>query len=124
MSIHEIAADLTALCKEGKFEEAITKYYAENIVSVEPMAPQGASPVSEGLAGIVAKTQWFHDNMEVHEMIVDGPFVNAVTNTFAVEFTMDATVKAMGQRRKMREVAIYKVEGDKIVHEQFLMAAG
>ena len=35
MSIADIANDLVALCREGKNLEAVDKYYANDIVSVE-----------------------------------------------------------------------------------------
>ena len=121
MSVDAIAKDLTALCKVGQFQEAITKYYAPNITSVEGM---GEDPVSEGLPAVMEKMKWWEENMQVHEMTIDGPFVNSNTNTFAVEFILDATMKASGQRNKMREIGVYKVKDDKIVHEQFIPFAG
>ena len=37
MSTHDIANDLVALCKEGKFDEAGEKYWAQDVLSVEAM---------------------------------------------------------------------------------------
>jgi hypothetical protein len=121
MSLEEIAKDLTDLCRAGQFQEATEKYYGAGVVSVEPMGPQ---PVSNGLPEVLAKMQWWMDNFEMHGMEVDGPFINANTNTFVVEFTMDATMKQTGQRHKNREVAVYTVTDGKISHEQFLSFIG
>jgi ketosteroid isomerase-like protein len=121
MSVTEIAQGLTELCRAGHYDDAVAKYYGESIVSVEAMGP---NPISEGLPAIQGKMQWWMENFEMHEMFVDGPFVNENTGTFAVEFTMDATMKATGQRRKNREVAVYTVKDGKIVHEQFIAYVG
>ena len=36
MTTEEIAKGLVALCKEMKFDEAMEKYYSNDIVSIEP----------------------------------------------------------------------------------------
>lgn len=121
MSIEEIAKDLTELCRTGQFQAATEKYYAESIVSTEPMGPD---PVSEGLPAVIAKMHWWMENFEMHGAEVDGPFINANTNTFVVEFTLDATFKPTNERKKSREVGVYTVKDDKIVQEQFLSYLG
>ncbi len=115
MSITDIANGLVELCKEGKFEEAINAYYAESIVSVEPM---GDPATVAGIDAVRAKMDYFHETMEVHGLEVFGPYVNG--NQFAVRFLLDATNKAAGKRMTMDEIAIYTIEGEKIVHEVFL----
>ena len=35
MTTQEIAADLVALCKQGKFEESGEKHWADDVLSVE-----------------------------------------------------------------------------------------
>ena len=117
MSLEEVAKGLTEFCKQGKYQEATDAYYSPDIVSVEAMGP---NPVCTGLAGIEGKLAWWTENVEVHAIGVDGPFINTNTDTFAVVFTMDTTMKATGVRSQGREVAIYTVKDGKIVHEQFL----
>ena len=121
MSVAEIAKGLTELCKAGQYAEAMETYYAPNIVSVEAMGPE---PKMEGLAAVRGKMAGMAEYMEIHGIAVDGPFVNSNTNTFGVEFILDGTVKHNNEHVKMREVAVYTVEGDKIVHEQFLSYVG
>jgi hypothetical protein len=118
MTTTEIAQGLVDLCKNGQFDQAIKDYYSDNIVSVEAM---GEHATMTGINAVLGKAQWFHDTMEVHSSEVSGPYVNG--NLFAVRFTLDATNKETGQRSTMDEVALYTVEGDKIVHEAFLYAA-
>ena len=115
MDIQEIANGLVALCKEGKFRAAIDAYYGDNIVSqeVDPNAPE-----SKGIDAIRAKSDWFEQSMEVHSMAIEGPWINSPQ--FAVRFTLDATDKGSGHRMNMDEIAVYTVEGEKIVLERFL----
>ena len=37
MTIDEIGTGLVALCKTGKFDDAIAAYYSDDIVSIEAM---------------------------------------------------------------------------------------
>jgi hypothetical protein len=114
MPTTEIAQGLVSLCQNGQFAEAITQYYADEIVSVEPM---GEKPESRGLAAVQAKAQWWYDNMEVHSVEVKGPYVNG--SEFVVGFKLDVTDKNSGKRTVMDEVGVYTVANDKIVHERF-----
>jgi hypothetical protein len=117
-SVEEIARDLVKLCQAGQWEEPVRKYYADEIVSVEPM---GEDRVAIGLAAVKAKGQWWFDNHIVHEALAEGPYVGG--NKFVVRFTVDVTFKPTGKRNKLDEVGVYTVENGKIVREQFLFSA-
>ncbi|HEY2445215.1 MAG TPA: nuclear transport factor 2 family protein [Rhizomicrobium sp.] len=114
MSVHEIAQDLVALCKQGKFEEAGEKYWADNVLSVEPM---GDNAESRGKAAVRGKGEWWVANHEVHGVVVEGPYVNG--DQFVVRFKMDMTIKASGERRTMDEVGLYTIKDGKIAEERF-----
>lgn len=116
METAEIANGLVALCREGKFEEAMTAYYGEGIVSVE-----GDGSQVVGLEAVAAKGMQWDSEHEVHGIEVEGPFVGA--DQFVVRFKLDITIKASGQRIVADEVGIYTVEAGKIVHEAFLFSA-
>lgn len=118
MTINEIANQLVALCKEGKFLEAIETLYSDNATSMEPMSFGGMPRESSGKAAILAKGEWWQGAHEIHSMKVDGPFVSP--EFFAVVFTMDVTNKASGKRMQGREVALYTVADAKITSDQFL----
>lgn len=120
MSTKDVAEDLVALCKAGKFEEASEKYHAEDIVSIEAMGPPGMDLTARGKAAVMAKSEWWYNNHEVQRCDVEGPFVNG--DQFAVKFTMDVTQKATGQAHHMSEVALYTVKDGKVVEERFLYA--
>ena len=115
MTIQEIAADLVALCKAGKFDEAGEKYWADDVVSVEAMPGDMARLTGKDAAR--AKGEWWSANHEVHAFEVTGPFVNG--DQFAVGFKMDLTPKATGERTTMDEVGLYTVRDGKIVEERF-----
>ena len=43
MTTQDIAHDLVALCREGKFDQAGEKYWADDVLSVEPMGDNAES---------------------------------------------------------------------------------
>jgi ketosteroid isomerase-like protein len=114
MSVQEVAEGLVALCKEGRFRDAIETYYSDEIVSVEA----GGEPRQvHGLDAVRAKQDWFAENMEIHGCTVEGPWVNEPF--FAAKIVVEVTDKASGQRTEMSEIAVYEVRDGKIVHERF-----
>ena len=78
--------------------------------------------MSNGLAAIRAKGEWWASNHEVHSMVVAGPW--PFDDRFIVGFKFDATVKATGRRMEMGEMALYTVKGGKIVREEFFYNVG
>lgn len=113
METAEIGKGLVALCREGKFDEAMAAYYGEDIVSVE-----ADGETVEGLAACVAKGEEWYALHEIHGVVVEGPFVAG--NQFVVRFQIDMSVKATGARFVADEVGLYIVRDGKIVHETFL----
>jgi ketosteroid isomerase-like protein len=116
MTTKEVADKVVALCRDGKFAEAI-ELYSPDIVSMEAGAPPGQSRESKGIAAVKAKGEWWTNNHEVHSTSVEGPLVAG--SHFAVTFKMDITFKGTGKRFTMEEVAVYKVVDGKIVYEEF-----
>ncbi|MDQ6704912.1 MAG: nuclear transport factor 2 family protein [Acidobacteriota bacterium] len=122
MSTSEIAKDLVDLCRNGKNLDAISKYYSDNIVSVESASGPSMPAETKGLEGVKNKNKWWMDNHEIHSAEANGPYIGE--NQFAVEFKYDVTQKASGKRMQMDEMALYTVEGGKIVHEHFFYNMG
>jgi len=118
-TVTEIAEDFVELCEEGAFAEAGEKYWAEDVVSIEAM---GDAPRMQGKEALRAKSKWWYDNHEVHEVEVEGPYVNG--DQFAVVFELDVTPKATGERMEMEEVALYTVKDGKIVEERYFYRQG
>ena len=122
MTTAEIAKGLVDMCRQGKNLEAIDKFYAPDIVSVESFAPPGMSPKIKGLEAVRGKNQWWYENHEIHSSEANGPYIGE--NEFAVEFKTDITQKFSGKRLQMSEMGLYKVEGGKIVYEHFFYPSG
>ena len=116
MTTHEVANTLVKLCSEGKFHDAMA-LYSPDIVSLEAGAPTGQSREAKGIEAVKAKADYWNANHEVHSATVDGPIVAG--SHFAVTFKLDVTFKPQSRRFQMEEVAVYKVEGGKIVREEF-----
>lgn len=121
MSIEDVAHGLVALCRAGQNAQAMDRYYAKDIVSVEGML---GTPMTEvtGVEAVKAKSAWWVANHEVHSAACDGPFVG--TDGFCVLFRYDITPKATGVRAPFHEVGVYTVQDDRIVREQFYYQAG
>jgi ketosteroid isomerase-like protein len=117
MTTQDIAHDLVALCREGKFDAAGEKYWADDVLSVEAM---GDMAESRGKTAARAKGEWWAGAHDIHDVKVEGPYVNG--DSFAVRFVMDITVKESGQRHTMDEVALYHVKNGKIAEERFFYA--
>ena len=122
MSIADIANDLVKLCREGKNLEAVDKYYADDIVSVESASGPEMPAETKGIEAIRGKNKWWMDNHEIHSGDANGPFVGE--NQFAVEFKYDVTHKPSGKRFKLAEMGLYTVKNGKIVHEHFYYNPG
>ncbi len=117
MTTKDIAGDLVALCKAGKFADSGEKYWADDVVSIEPGGPPGMDPVSRGKDAARAKGEWWAAAHDTHGVEVDGPYLNG--DQFIVRFTMDITVRESGNRMKMEETALYTIKNGKIAEERF-----
>jgi len=118
MSANDVGEKLVALCKEGRGEDAVNELYADNVVSVEAMAPPtGGSAEANGIEAVRQKGDWWRENHEIHSESVEGPYPHG--DRFAVQFKFDVTNKPSGRRMQMEEVALYTVENGKIVREEF-----
>lgn len=119
MTTQEIADKLTAYCREAKFEEAQKELFADDAISIEPVASEVFAKETKGLDAIIEKGRKF-DSMaeEYHELEVSDPIV--AQNSFAVMMRMDMTMKGKG-RMDMKELCLYKVKDGKISSEEFFM---
>jgi len=120
MNTQEIAQQLCNHCQNHTEAQGLDELYADDAVSVEPMAGEGQNPVSNGRDAIKAKHDWWASNFEVHDFNLEGPFVNG--DKFSVIFDLDVTENSSGNRWKAKEVALYEVENGKIARESFFMA--
>ncbi|MCE9648634.1 MAG: nuclear transport factor 2 family protein [Parvibaculum sp.] len=114
MNTQKIADDLVALCRAGKFDQAGEKYWADDVLSVEPA---GEAAMSRGKQAARDKGEWWAGAHDVHGVDIGGPYVNG--DQFAVRFTIDQTVKETGHRMTLDEVGLYTVKNGKIAEERF-----
>ncbi|GAB4463729.1 MAG: nuclear transport factor 2 family protein [Armatimonadaceae bacterium] len=114
MTALEVGQELVSLCRQGKHEEAIERFYANDILSVEAA---GENPEVRGLDGIRAKIEWWDANNEIKRAEVRGPFPHG--EQFAVLYDYDILEKTSGQEMRLEEVAVYTVKDGKIVEERF-----
>lgn len=118
MGTQEIAKDLAAMCRDGRYAEAGEKYWADDVASVEFGGP---NPVSKGKDAARGKSQWFASSHDIHKLEAGEPYVNG--DQFVIRFTLDMTVKESGQRMTMDEVGLYTVRDGKVVEERFFSAS-
>lgn len=111
----EIAKDLVALCKEGKEQEAMARYYSPDIVSYEGMTP---TEPAKGMKALKAKGEWWYSSMTVNSAEVFGPYVCG--DQFSVRFLYNVTEKAKNETSIIDEIGVYIVKDGKIVEERFM----
>ncbi|CAN5586754.1 hypothetical protein BH10PLA1_BH10PLA1_18440 [soil metagenome] len=121
----DIGKKLVDFCKLGKSLDAINTLYADDIVSVEPMAMPGDSAEKKGIAAIRGKHDWWNDNHQVHSAVVNGPFPHG--DRFIVHFKYDVTATKGPMKDKrftMEEGALYTGKNGKIAKEEFFYSMG
>jgi ketosteroid isomerase-like protein len=118
MTTDEVAQAFAALCREDRGREAADRFWADDVVSIEPM--DGPMARLEGREAVLGKHAWWDGAFEVHGGSVEGPFVHG--DQFALRFALDATDRKSGVRESMREIGLYTVRAGKVVEERFFYA--
>ncbi len=99
----------------------VNEIYAEDAESVEAVVPPGRDVrIAKGRGAITAKREDWLANHDIHKLDADGPYVHP-PNRFGVRFEAVVTQKETGRQMTLRELAIYTVDGNKIVREEFFM---
>ena len=121
----EIGRKLVDLCRQGRNLDAVSRLYADDVVSIEVHGDEKMPARMHGVAAIHGKNQWWLDNHQIHGMTVNGPFPHG--DRFIVHYRMDVTPKAgpmAGKRMQMEEAGLYTVRDGKIAKEEFFYAMG
>jgi hypothetical protein len=119
MTIHEIAARLVILCRQGQFETAQKELFSKDAISTEPYASPAFEKEIKGLDAIIEKGVKFNDMVEkMHTLEVSEPLIAA--NSFACTLRMELTMKEKGHM-DMTELCVYEVKDGKIIAETFYM---
>jgi len=112
----EVAADFTALWLAGEFRAAGEKYWADDVVSIEPHALRdGGDPVCRGIEAVRARgLDWFATH-GIEDLSLDGPFVTG--DHFAL--FADMLIAHGGERTPHSRIAVFAVRDGRIVEERF-----
>ncbi len=121
MTAKEIGKEVAALCKQGKNQEAIDRFYSPDLESVEPVAMPGIGQTQTGVQAIKSKNQWWVDNHEIHGGTVEGPYPHG--DRFILHFKYDVIPKQTGKRMTLNETGLYAVHNGKITKEEFFHSA-
>ena len=97
MDLSEIARELVVANRENRVDGFLDAHYAEDVVSAEPRPGANGLQVTETLEQLRQKHAWWSENMEVHSMTVDGPWLQH-PDRFAVRFETDATNRSDASR--------------------------
>jgi hypothetical protein len=120
MTTDQIGKEVADLCRQGKNQEAIDRFYSSNIESVEAVAMPGMDQIQRGIRAIKGKNQWWVENHEIHGGTVEGPYPNG--DRFILRFKYDVTPKQTGKRMTLDETGLYTVQEGKIAKEEFFYA--
>ena len=119
MTTKEIATRLAELCRTGEFEKAQKELFADDAVSIEPMATPEFDKETRGLDAIIKKGEKFDAMVDTtHGIEISEPLV--ASNSIAFILKMGVTMKGKG-RMDMSELCVYKVKDGKIISEEFFM---
>ena len=120
MTTQEVANRLVSLCREGKYEQAISELYSEEIVSVE--AEGTPDRIVKGLQAIAEKAVKFESQIEkINKTVISDPIV--AENFFTIGMYMNVQMKGMPMAMDMDEVCVYQVNEGKIIREEFFYTA-
>lgn len=117
-SIHEVARDFTAMLRAGQFEAAGKRFWATDVVSIEPMdLPGGIRATVSGVDAARTKCVARFGTARIDEIAIDGPFVTG--NQFALFLDMVTVDPANGARQPIAEIILYTVRGGRIAEERY-----
>ena len=117
MTTDEIGKNVADLCRQGKNQEAIDRFYSQDIESVEAAAMPGMDRTQRGIQAIKGKNQWWVENHDIHSGTVEGPYPN--NDRFILRFKYDVTPKQTGKRITLDETGLYTVKDGKISKKEF-----
>jgi hypothetical protein len=119
MTTEQIAFRLKELCDQGQFEHAIKELFSSDALSIEPNETPDFAAVTKGTDAILAKgKKWNEMVTERHSFKISEPLL--ADDSFALTMLIDVTIKGRG-RMKHNELCVYKINGGKIVSEQFFI---
>ena len=117
----KLGRDFVQAMRDRRGVEHVDEIYSKNAESVEAVIPPGRDVrIAKGRDAIKAKRSDWVNTHDILKLDADGPYVHP-PNRFAVRFEAEVTQTTTGKKMTLREIAVYTVEGGKIVREEFFM---
>ncbi|MFT5329959.1 MAG: hypothetical protein ACI9TB_001116 [Parasphingorhabdus sp.] len=117
-SLAEIASDYAALMAAGETLAAAEKYWASDIIALEPARSESDRPaIAKGKPAALARLMHWLETNAMSELLIDGPFITG--DQFALFIDMEITRRATGRCEPFSEIATYTVRDGQIVEERF-----
>lgn len=114
MNVASVAAGFTALWRAGEFQAAGERYWADDVVSIEPHnLPDGTPAVCRGIDAVRAKNLRWLATHGVEDLSLDGPFVTG--DRFAL--FADMIIAHAGRREPHSQIAVFRVRDGRITEE-------
>lgn len=116
--IDQLADDFLSLIRSGQAVAAAEKYWAVDIVSIEPEdSTEHVPAIVTGFDAARDKLNRWLGHSAMEELSIDGPFITG--NRFALFIDMLIKRRATGEREPFSEIAIYTVRDGKIIEERY-----
>ena len=117
-TIDEVASGFTALLRAGQFVAAGDRYWASDVISIEPAdLPGGIRATVSGADAARSKCEARFGTARLDEIAIDGPFVTG--NQFALFLDLVTVDPVSGARQPFTEIALYTVRGGQIAEERY-----
>lgn len=114
--INSIALDFTALLLAGDFRAAGEKYWAEDVVSIEPYPTTDVTDgVCQGIDAVRTRNRRWFSTHAIEDLSLDGPFITG--DHFAL--FADMFIVHAGRRTPHSQIAVFAVREGKIVEERY-----
>ncbi len=113
----DVAREFTAMLRAGQFEAAGERYWASDVISIEPAdLPGGIRASVAGIDAARIKCAARFGTALAGESEIDGPCVTG--DQFALFLDLVTLDPVSGKRRSLTEIALYTVRGDRIAEER------
>ena len=117
-TIDDVARDFTAMLRQGQFEAAGERFWADDITSFEPAdLPGGIQALVSGIDAARAKSRAWFAVSRIEDLSIDGPFVTG--DQFALFMDMAIVDRASGTAHPFTEIALYTVRNSQITEERY-----
>lgn len=114
----EVAREFTAMLRAGQFEAAGDRFWATDVVSIDPAELRGAIGLAvSGIAAARIKCAARFASARRDDIGIDGPFVTG--NQFALFLDLLIDDPASGTRQPFTEIALYTVRDGQIAEERY-----